>query len=623
MDNDEEQTIRRMDEILANQVAAGEVVERPASVIKELVENSIDAGASAIRVEISRGGISRMRVSDNGRGMSRADLALCLKRFATSKLKEFADLYSINKMGFRGEALPSIASVSQMHIVTRRAQDVEGSLLESHGGEEKPILTTGCPPGTEIEVRELFYNTPVRRKFLKSIETEAGHVEHQLKLHALAFPDVRFTLIRDGQQVFDTPATHDPRQRIAEFIGRESAERLLRIRPTIATGVRVEGYLMPLTDARRNKRMQFIFLNGRPIEDKIVARAVRDGYGGFPTGLHPGLFLYLMVEPALVDVNVHPTKREVRFRRPSDVTLAIIDAISATLTDHARGEINSTPLPPIEEPSPLPPKRREPAPTPAMPPPASPEEAREHPHAAPLAEPSSVANPEPPAPTPAPLRLVMPPEQQELSLPPTEEPEPPLGSRSGVENFRFMGSIRGKYALFESPEGLILLSIKAARERIIFERLMSLPERPMHSQQLLIPALVELDEREVGVARELQPLFIQAGFTISSFGNKTLRIESVPAMLVSSKMDEFIGNIISTFSTGETRLKRDKNPFRLFAYELALQQVKQEDLTAWLETPLPLLDALLRCENPYCTVRGKPTMVPFTVSEISRRFQSL
>ena len=619
MPTDEEQTIHRMDDILASQVAAGEVVERPASVIKELVENSIDADAKAVRVEIHRGGIARIKVTDNGKGMSRADLGMCLQRHATSKLREYEDLFNICRMGFRGEALPSIASVAHLHIATRRAADIEGSLLECHGGAEQPIVATGCPPGTTIEVQDLFYNTPVRRKFLKSAETEAGHIEHQLKLHALAFPEIRFTFLRDGQQVFDTPATHDLRQRIAEFTGRETAEQLLRIRPTLASGVRVEGYLMPLTEARRNKRMQFFFLNGRPIEDKIVSRAVRDGYGGFPTGLHPGLFLYLTVEPALVDVNVHPAKREVRFRRPSDIAMAIIEAVAGTLADHARGETRAAEPPPPVEPTPAV-RTAPPAPTRETPP---------RPAAAPMLprreSPQAAPPPDSPAPTeravPAILRLRLPQQQRELELP-TAEPAV-FTSTTGVERFRHLGNLRGQYAVFESPEGLVLLSPRAARERVVFEQLMRSNDRPVQIQHLLIPALVELDERDMGLVRELQPLLAQAGFSISAFGHRTLRIESIPALLPSSEVEAVLTGLISTYSSGESRLKRDKNPFRPFAVVLAAQQVQREEMSNWLEQPMSLLDDLLRCENPYCTARGKPTMIPFPMNDIQRRFQAL
>ena len=618
MNEAEEQTIRRMSDTLASQVAAGEVVERPASVIKELVENSIDAGAKAIRVEIMRGGVASAKVSDNGRGMSRADLALCLQRHATSKLTCYEDLFDIRQMGFRGEALPSIASVAHVSISTRRPQDIEGSRLVCHGGEEEEICATGRPPGTEIEVRDLFYNTPVRRKFLKSAETEAGHIEHQLKLHALAFPDIRFTFIRDGQTVFDLPGTHDLRQRIAEFTGREIAEKLLRIRPMNAMGVHVEGYLMPLTEARRNKRMQFVFLNSRPIEDKIITRAVRDGYGGFPTGLHPGLFLYLDIEPALVDVNVHPAKREVRFRRPSDVTTTIIDAISATLTDYVRGDSA-----PSQAPLAPPPRASEEAPP--LPrqisPPRLPQTPRQSPPAPPATAPQM---PEPAALRPT-LKLVVEPLQQDLGLStayPTADDESAPTPDPGAPRFRFMGSVRHQYALFENTEGLVLMSLRAARERILFERLMETHKRPIPAQRLLSPAFVELDARDLGAAKELKPLFIQAGFRISDFGDKTLRIESVPIFLPLNKVSDFIAELIRTFSAGETRLRRDNNPFRLFAVRLAQRYAAQEDIALWMHDPTPLLHDLLRCENPYCTARGKPTMIPYSISEINRRFQA-
>ena len=612
-----EQTIRQMDDILASQVAAGEVVERPASVIKELVENSLDAGAKTIRVDIRRGGIAAIKVTDDGKGMSRADLGLCLQRHATSKLLSFEDLFNIQHMGFRGEALPSIASVANMSICTRRAADIEGSRLTCHGGEEEPITAVGCPPGTEIEVCDLFYNTPVRRKFLKSVETEAGHVEHQLKLHALAFPEVRFIFMRDGQQVFDTPATHDPRQRIAEFFGRELAQSLLRIRPLSSMGVHVSGYLTPLTDARRNKRQQHVFLNSRPIEDKIINRAVRDGFGGFPTGLQPVLFLYLEIEPALVDVNVHPAKREVRFRRPSDVTLAITDAIAATLTDHARGNTTRENDAPAEERL-MPAMQgsaligRAPAPTFST-------------RRIPTLPPDSEAEPEPITEPPPPLRLVTEPRQRDLDLPAAhtrQEAEELTEPEPDTPRFRTMGVLRGKYVLFESPEGLALLSVRAARERVLFERLIEVNKRPLPAQRLLQPALIELDARELGLAKELQPLLSQAGFIISSFGSKTLRIEAIPIFLTLDKVDQFIAELISTYTSGETRLRRDSNPFRSFATHLASQYVRQEDLETWLEDPMPLLRDLLRCENPYCTARGKPTMLPFPMSEIQRRFQA-
>ena len=623
-----ESKIRRMDDVLASQVAAGEVVERPASVVKELVENSIDAGANLVRVEVRRGGVSLIKVTDNGGGMSRADAELCLERHATSKLLSYEDLFDIQQLGFRGEALPSIASVAQVRITTRRAEDVEGTLISCHGGEMQPLMNAGCAPGTEIAVSNLFFNTPVRRKFLKSDDTEFGHIEHQLRLHALAFPNVRFILVKDGTVVFDVPSTTDLRQRISEFVGRDVASALLRIKPTHGPGVKVSGFLMPLSEARRNRRLQFVFLNGRPIEDKIVARAVRDGYGGFPTGLHPALFLYLEVDPGLVDVNVHPAKREVRFRRPSDLTTAIIDAIAGTLSVHARGERAPEPEPeppalvlrPVLEPQqqelklptpqPAPSPRPQPVvvnPTPCPVAPIRPQE-KPVPPSTPVPKPQEKPQTVAPATEPLPVELPAP--------SPRPQPEPT------VPNFRYIGVLADSYLLFENKEGLVMVSPRAARERIIFERLLSSNHRPMNSQRLLVPVMLELDPRDMGVALEVREQLQQAGFLLSPFGQKTLRVEAVPMMLSLPRVEEFMTALIRSFSTGETRFRKARNPFEPYALRIARQYAQKEDLRPWLQAPLPLLADLLRCEIPYCTPNGKPTMVPVTLNEIARKFQS-
>lgn len=661
-DQGQEQLIHRMDDVLASQVAAGEVVERPASVVKELVENSIDAGATQIRVEIRRGGVSLVKVSDNGSGMSPADAAMCLERHATSKLLTYENLFDIQQLGFRGEALPSIASIAELKIVTRRPRDVEGVQVSCAGGHMDPPMEAGCAPGTEISVSNLFFNTPARRKFLKSDETEAGHIEHQLRLHALAFPNIRFILVRDGQEVFDVPSTSDLRQRIGAFIGREMAARLLRIRPVIGPGIRVSGYLMPLSEAKRNRRMQYIFLNGRAIEDKTVARAVRDGYGGFPTGLHPGLFLYLEMDPGLVDVNVHPAKREVRFRRPSDMVTAVIDAVAGTLAAHARGEETEEqglPLPPPASGKKEAPAQEEKGPAVLLRPILAPRQKD-------LGLPSQSSIPgqfhgtekgESPSSVPRAVGDIpskgdvaaeghagageqageeKQARRQEKTAAGQLQPsraagetlvQPPPVSLSGSgegdrQGFRFVGHLSERYLMYENRDGLVLLSPRAARERIVFERLLESHRRPLPSQRLLSPVMVELDAREMGIAMELRPQLEKAGFLVSHFGKQTLRIEAVPAMLSLPRVDEFVMGVIQAFSAGEARLKRARNPFEPYAVQMARQYVLKEDMAPWFRAPMPLLIDLLRCEIPYCTPGGKPTMVPMPLNEINRRFQA-
>lgn len=633
------QTIQLMDDALASQVAAGEVVERPASVIKELVENAIDAGASTIRVEIQRGGTLLIRVTDDGCGMSRQDAQMSLLRHATSKLHSFEDLYNIQQMGFRGEAIPSIASISHFSILTRREGDVEGTLLKVDGGKAQEPQSAGCARGTCIEVRELFYNIPVRRKFLKSPETEESHIQHQVILHALCYPHIRFVLTMDGGNDIDTAATKDLRQRIADLKGRDLAQKLILMNEGEAPGVSVGGYLMPLAEAKRNRKMQYIFLNGRPIEDKIILRAVKDGYGGLPTGLHPALFLYLQVDPGLVDINVHPAKKEVRFRRIADVCTAIMDAIAGTLRSYAKQQQaerealqqqhspqrpstshGSTPTP-----APSASQSQSTTPSPSRKPALSLKALTDHqvPKQQQLPLPQM-----PPAPAPHPIeakKVHYPIPDDSRQARSTELSYPPLIGRAlqGPPGFVHLGTLHGQYALFENKEGLVLLHPRAARERLIFERLMRSNQTCLATQQLLIPVLLEMDVRDLAQVNELEPQLERAGFRISHFGQRTLRVESIPALLPMEEVEKFMYQLLELFSSrGEFKLSRSPNPYELFAIQLAKQYAQTEDTRIFLESPDLLLNDLLCCQVPYCTPTGKPTIVPISVNEIKRKFHS-
>ncbi len=630
----ENRTIHLMSDVLASQVAAGEVVERPASVIKELVENSLDAGARSIRVDIERGGVALMRVTDDGSGMSREDAQMSLVRHATSKIRDFSDLFDIRQLGFRGEALPSIASVSQLTITTRRADDVEGTRIEVRGGEVEPPRSAGCAAGTSIEVVELFYNTPVRRKFLKKDETEAAHIEHQLTLHALVSPEVRFIFTKQTELVFDSAATKDLRQRIADFFGRELAADLIALEPTQAPGVEVSGYALPLSAAKRNRRMQYIFLNGRPIEDKMLTRAIRDGFGGLPTGLHPTIFLYITMDPALVDVNVHPAKKEVRFRRMNDLCHALIDSIRVSLSRHARQQEGAASSPAAAAQAAAPALSAVQPSTSARTPAARPalqlrplvererqgrlaipevakelgERASSPPHSAPAisAPPAAAAQSAPAELTDS---VIYPAINQQLI--------------AEVPHFRHIGMLDESYILFEGKEGLVMLSPRAARERLIFERLLTSQKRPIPSQQLLLPALIEVDARDMGALQDLLPQLQQAGFIASLFGQRSLRIESIPTLLRIDELEAFILELIETFGArGELRLARSRNPYETFVARLACQYAAQESIEPFFAAPHQLLGDLLCCEIPYCTPSGKPTLVPLSLAEIKRKFQS-
>lgn len=628
--------IHVMSSTLASQVAAGEVVERPASVVKELVENSLDAGAKAVRVEIRRGGVGLIKVTDDGCGMSREDAQLCAKRHATSKLSSLEDLFEITHLGFRGEAIPSIASVSRFKLCTRQAQELEGWEIRIDGGQEHEPRSSGVSPGTAIEVSDLFYNTPARRKFLKSAETEASHVEHQLRLHALAYPQVRFTYKRDDQLIFDLPATADLRVRISALTDAATAAALIPIEPAIGPGISVTGFLLPLSEARRTRKGQYVFMNTRPVEDQLINRAIRDGYGGFPTGLHPALFLYMEVEPALVDVNVHPAKKEVRFRRSADVVNTIVEAVSNTLQKHARREIHAPAAGPgperhLPEAPPSAP-REEKALRPGHPLPPSPAKActASSPSSpcTPVSSPAGTSQTRRTVPV-APLRPIplkqVPATQGRLDFQnktETGSPQSACGKaapeRDASAGFTYMGTLRQQFALFETPEGLVLMHPRAARERIIFERLRAHREAPMPSQQLLDPVMLDLDPRDFAVIQQFAPHFDQAGMTVTPFGQNTIRIESLPALLELDNARAFLLELVDRLTQSEF----SRNAKRM-AYETFIGEIARK--SSWKERIPPhrapaILKELLACEVPYCTPGGKPTLVNYSVPEIKRKF---
>src|SRR5206468_7689348 len=324
--------IRLLPETVASQVAAGEVVERPGSVVKELVENSIDAGARKVDILIRRGGISLMRVIDDGSGMDRDDALLSLERHATSKIRSVSDLEAIGTLGFRGEALPSIASVSRFRLTTREPDAVAGTEIVVNGGKIDIVRDGGEAPGTQVEVRSLFYNLPVRRKFLRSENTESRNIEHQIHLQAIGHPQIGFSLLRDDRMLFQLPAAVALGDRIRDLYGIELLERLVEVNGTPSVNVRIGGFIGQAGLSRQTRTQQLVFVNGRAVEGALLTAAIREGYHtALMKGQYPVTFLFLELDPAAVDVNVHPAKREVRFRDPTAVREAIVHSIQQTL----------------------------------------------------------------------------------------------------------------------------------------------------------------------------------------------------------------------------------------------------------------------------------------------------
>ncbi|PYJ33035.1 MAG: DNA mismatch repair endonuclease MutL [Verrucomicrobia bacterium] len=316
--------IRLLSETVASQVAAGEVVERPASVVKELVENSIDAGARKIDIIIRRGGISLIRVIDDGCGMDRDDALLSLERHATSKIRSAADLEAVATLGFRGEALPSIASVSRFRLTSREPHAIAGTEIVVNGGKLDVVRDGGEAPGTQVEVRSLFYNLPARRKFLRSESTESRNIEHQIHLQAIGHSHTAFSLLRDDRMLFQLPAAAILTDRIRDLYGVELVQRLVEVTGTLSLSVRISGFIGQAGLSRQTRAQQLVFVNGRAIESSLITAAIREGYHtALMKGQYPVTFLFLELDPGGVDVNVHPAKREVRFRDPTAVREAI------------------------------------------------------------------------------------------------------------------------------------------------------------------------------------------------------------------------------------------------------------------------------------------------------------
>ncbi len=566
------QKIRVLPDILASQVAAGEVVERPASVVKELVENSIDAGAREIRVDMDRGGTALIRVSDDGCGMAREDALLSLERHATSKLRTSGDLAAILTLGFRGEAIPSIASVSRFRLVTRETDAVVGTEIFVDGGKIRDVRDAGCAPGTVIEAKALFYNMPARRKFLRAETTEAAHVEHQLRLHALAAPHVRFRLRRDDREIFDLPAAGKSLDRVRQLLGNDLSRELIPLPLTHGNGISVEGYVLPANHARKGRRHQYVFLNGRPVEDAVISRALTEGFrGAVADGMHPAAWLWIELEPTLVDVNVHPAKREVRFHRPVDVRDVILEAAAIGLRPPAPIIPQRVLETPISQPAP----------------------AKIHFH------------------TPQPQ---LPIQEEKPDIATVTENEPPPAS--SAPDFRIVGMLHQRFVILESSDGLVLFDPKAAWDRIFYEKMIHRGDGVLETQGLLVPVLLELDPRDLDLVLRERMALQEAGIEVEAFGGNTLQIRSLPACLPTMDPRPFLGGLLD-------ELLHDSAPGAKFALDrLAKLLAKRAAalIAPRLSETTTLLDELFRCELPYCAADGRPTLTEFSMKELDRRF---
>jgi DNA mismatch repair protein MutL len=614
--------IRLLSETVASQVAAGEVVERPASVVKELIENSIDAGARKIDVMIRRGGISLVRVIDDGCGMDRDDALLSLERHATSKIRTAADLEAVATLGFRGEALPSIASVSRFRLTTREAHAVAGTEIIVNGGKLDVVRDGGEAPGTQVEVRSLFYNLPARRKFLRSENTESRNIEHQIHLQAIGHPQIGFSLLRDDRILFQLPAAATLSDRIRDLFGVELLQRLVEVTSTGSPKIRISGFIGQAGLSRQTRTQQLVFVNGRAIESSLITAAIREGYHtALMKGQYPVTFFFLEVDPASVDVNVHPAKREVRFRDPTGVREAIVQCIQQTL-EAGRAAWQEKFRPPVSSPAAISGRG---APDLRLRPevPAPEESNRELPHLGPavgtttsvssaasgmeiVGQPRKLSGPVSPADSATPKAFGVAVQQQ--------------AGRAAQQQFQIIGVLSKLYVLMENADGLVLLDQHAAHERILFEELRRrMEEQGVPTQKLLLPQTFDVPPRDADwIERNLSTLQ-RMGIGIESFGPGTFKIDSLPSFLDVSDPAQFMRKVIDDLKSASNTASAMRLGEEMIAKSVCRHAVKANDPLRYPEVEKLIRD-LLDCDLPYCCPHGRPTMIQISLAELEKKF---
>jgi DNA mismatch repair protein MutL len=607
--------IRLLSETVASQVAAGEVVERPASVVKELVENSLDAGARNIDIAIRRGGISLVRVIDDGCGMGRDDALLSLERHATSKIRSAADLQAIATLGFRGEALPSIASVSRFRVSTREASAIAGTEIIVNGGKIDVVRDGGEAPGTQVEVRSLFYNLPARRKFLRSENTESRNIEHQIHLQAIGHSEIGFSLMRDDRIVFQLPATATLGDRIRDLYGVELLQRLVEVNGAASPKIQISGFIGQAGLSRQSRSQQLVFVNGRAIESNLITGGVREGYHtALMKGQYPVTFLFVELDPAAVDVNVHPAKREVRFRDPNSVREAVVRCIQQTL-EHARANwqekfsapvpgtaaaVSAKVVPDLNLRSEV----------------IAPEAThRELPHLGAVAAIADLGR--------APSEIV----GQTPRLPERRfdsagdaPPQPQQRVTKPAQQFEIIGVLSKLYVLMENSNGLVLVDQHAAHERVLFEELRRrMEQQGVPTQKLLLPQTFDVPPRDADWIEQNLSVLQRMGIGIESFGPDTFKIDSLPSFLDVSDAAQFMRKVIDDLKSASNNASAMRLGEEMIAKSVCRHAVKANDPLRYPEIEKLIRD-LLDCDLPYCCPHGRPTMIQISLAELEKKF---
>ncbi len=576
--------IRILPENVANQIAAGEVIERPASVVRELLDNSIDAGADRINIRIEEGGRKLIRLQDNGGGMDRDDMLLSLERHATSKISSVSDIFSIKTLGFRGEALPSICSVSRIEITSRTPESLSGYRLRAHGGEFLTIDEVGAPAGTTIEVRDLYYNTPARRKFLKSGNTEAGHIIDTVSRVALPFTGLQLRLDdTGGKTLLNLPASESELNRLSALFGRNVALALIDTHFE-ENGFEVRAYLSPPDHGRGRGDRIYIYVNNRNIRDRVLIKAVMDGYGRrLMKGRYPQVALFIKTDPSLVDVNVHPAKQEVRFDNAQFVYKTVMVGIDRALKDQINPFSFENAIIPEKEPV----KYDGPG--------------------------KGAAEVKEPA--------------WEFVTVPAETAEPvkkEAGRQEPLirEKPRLIGSLKDTYLLFQVKDGLLMIDQHAAHERIVYETLKKkYRSSRVECQPFLIPVNIEMSPGEGRVLETKLDQVSQLGFDIEHFGGSSFILRSVPAMLVNTNWEIFLRDLIPVLEH-TSDLSDDSSMDEILTVIACHGAVRAGHRMSEKEADY-MMEQLEELDLPTNCPHGRPVYKKFTYYEIERMFKRI
>lgn len=612
--------IRLLAPEVANKIAAGEVVERPASVVKELMENALDAGTRRIEVSIVAGGARLVGVTDDGWGMDRDNALMAIERHATSKIRDVADIERIATLGFRGEALAAIASVSRFRMQTCLRSAESGTEITISGGKIQDVRDIGCPPGTSIEIRDLFFNVPARRKFMRSPATELMHVRQMFLVHALAHPDIAMRLVVDGREAWQLVGGATQEDRVRDLFG---PAYLQGMRPVDWRGkdFAFRGLIGLPAMARADTTEQFVFINGRPASAPVLHRVIREACHGVLAGdRHPALLLFIDIDPCLVDVNVHPTKREVRFRNPGDVRDGLMVALQSAWGNRERispGIFQDK----KEAPSASASRQEHFQPIVAAPP----SRAFQFPRLPMI--PHATTTP----PTPAPF-TVLPGEQMatpgitkpelETSVPdstPGKEEKTDAG-HSPWSWCRIIGQIGGLYVLLETEDGFVIMDPHAAHERVLFEQLMNQVRKgSVNTQGLLMPDTVELAPRDAHWVRRNSEVLKRIGFGIAEFGGDTFVVDAVPTLLTGINLRVFLADTAQAMEEVGARGSREKVREDAIAQAACKAAVKAHDRLSPAEIEKLVMD-LAATEMPYTCPHGRPTLIYTSFHDLRKKF---